>query len=173
MTQPDQIDIAGARWRIALLFLGAIGFVAAAGVMLHLRPDNGRYSVAPGTFGEFILYICIAFFGLCAVAILPMLLRSGPAVSVGPRGLFDRGLSRDWIPWEAIRDVGVRQMGSNAWVTVALDPAREPDLGIRPMAKLVARMNSGGGERRYFIATNALKGGLEGLIAAIAAKRPR
>ena len=72
------------RWRIALIFLGAVGFVALglwlAGAFGEV-PSSRRYS-ASFTMG--IGWLCILFFGLCALAAVKKFFDDNVQLLIGP-----------------------------------------------------------------------------------------
>lgn len=163
----SQVDIAGSPVRTGALFLGSCGFVGLCAWLLYARPDMGSRSLVSGSFAEFALAAGGLFFAVCAVFIAPRLLRRGPVVSVGQRGIFDRRLSTDWLPWSAIRAVGTFEMRNQRWFVLQFDPEREPALPLRKTAKRLARLNRGFGPDGYPVSGADLRGGFPALAAAI------
>ncbi|WP_020179477.1 STM3941 family protein [Methylopila sp. M107] len=121
------IDIEKSWARSLALFAGAWAFVAVGALLLYLRPKG----LEPGSFNEFSAYGCIAFFALCGVIAGVRMLRTGPVVSVGPAGIFDRRLSTDWIPWEAIPRVGFVTMRKQQMLVLEPAPGVEAALPLR------------------------------------------
>lgn len=166
-----QINLMGSPWRMLGLFLGSLAFVAVCLWIVTTHPEAGRRGAGPGSFSEFVAYIGIAFFGFTALVSGRRLFRTGPVVSVGPRGLYDRRLSTDWIPWDAIQAIVDSGMMDHRWAIVLFDPAREASLPIRKTAKVMARVNQAFGFVGYHISATELRGGFPALSEALRAAR--
>ncbi|MFC3691472.1 STM3941 family protein [Chenggangzhangella methanolivorans] len=166
----DQIDLEKSALRLLALKGGAWGFVALCGVLLHLRPAG----VEPGSLNEFTLYAGVLFFGACAIVATVRFFRRGPVVSVGRQGVFDRRLSNDWIPWDAVTAVGKADLGARKSIVLAIDPAREPALPFTKAARRLAKINAATvGVTGYWMSATELSGGFPALDAAIARFHPR
>lgn len=168
-----EIDLFASPWRMLAICLGSLAFVATCLWIVTAHPEAGRRSAAPGSFTEFVAVVGIVFFGLTALVSGRRLFRRGPVVSVGPRGLYDRRLSTDWIAWDAIAAVAESGMMDQRWLTVLFDPAREASLPIRITAKAVARINQAFGFTGYQISATELRGGFPALWDAVRAMRKR
>lgn len=165
--QSEQIDLYGSRVRLTVLFLLACGFVAICVWIVTAHPSTARRSAEPGSLIEFVAYFGIAFFGLAAFVAAARLFRTGPTLSVGPRGVFDRRLSTDWIGWDAIQGIGLAEMGRQRWVVLRVDPARYALLPLRRSARWLTRLNGSFlGPSGYGIAATDLRGGFPALKAA-------
>lgn len=168
-----QVDIEGSALRKALVLVGSLGFVALCGWLLHARPSSSGRRIDPGSFAEFALYAGLAVFGFFAIVALAKLLRSGTVVSVGPRGVFDRRLSTDWIAWDAIQGVTEAGMNNQRWLVLITDPARDASLPIRKRTRFLAGLNRPLGFPGYPISPTELKGGFPALCEAFRKGQPR
>ncbi|WCS28580.1 hypothetical protein LOK46_32260 (plasmid) [Methylobacterium sp. NMS14P] len=167
----DVVEIYRSPWRTLGLLLACAGFTAFAGWLIYAHPNIGHRAVTPGSFSEFEAYVGVAFFGLCTVLILPKLYQSKPVVSVGPRGVYDRRLSTDWIPWETIRSVTPMQIQRQRMLVLEIDPAAEADLPWTKGARRKARLNGAFGRSGYWMAAADLRGGFPALAEAVLAGR--
>ncbi|MDB5705650.1 MAG: hypothetical protein JWN66_2766 [Sphingomonas bacterium] len=104
------------RWRIGLLVIGALGFVAAG--IFMLRDPKDLFIVAIGWAG-------ILFFGLCAIVGARQLFRFAPVMEVDARGVRWRRWSNDLIPWSAMSRIEVQGAGLGSFVCLWL---HEPEL---------------------------------------------
>jgi hypothetical protein len=172
MAEPGQIDIEGSRLKIAAIFLTSLAIVALCGGMLWFRPSSGPRSFAAGSAAELALIVGVAFFGLAAVILAKRFFRAGPVVSVGPRGIFDRRLSYEWLPWDAIEGIGIEEMRRQRWLALTIAPAREDGLPLHAKAKFLARLNRGLGSRGYTVGASDLKGGIGALLTAVKSTAP-
>lgn len=164
----SRIDIPGSPWRTAALLAGSCLFVAACAALLYFRPRG----VEPGSLGELGAIAGIPFFGLCGAVAARWLFRTGPVVSVGPEGVFDRRLTTDWIPWDAIHAVGVWTMNRQKMLVLQIDPDRDAALPLKSGARRMAKLNAGFGMRGYWIGANDLEGGFPALDAAVSRFQP-
>lgn len=167
-----QIDLEGSLLRKAAVLAGSLGFVAVCGGLLYARPSAGR-PIDAGSFAEFALYLGLVVFGFFAIVAAIKLVRSGTVVSVGPRGVFDRRLSSDWISWDTIQAVSEAEMNRQRWLALHIDPARDASLPIRTRARILARLNEPLGFPGYPISPTELKGGFPALVEAFRQGQPR
>lgn len=161
------IDIHRSPLRTVGLLVASFGFVAVSIWMLYAHPGSGRRAVVAGSLAEFVLYGSIAFFGLCAVLILPKLFQQGSVVSVGPRGIFDRRLSTDWIPWKAIRAITPVQIQRQSMLVLEVDPNADTALPWTNRARRMARVNRAFGPYGYWMGAADLRGGFPALAEAV------
>jgi hypothetical protein len=165
------VEIHRSPWRAVGLFLACCGFTAISAWMVYAHPGTGRRAVTPGSFAEFAAYVGVVFFGLCAVLMVPKLFQRGPVVSVGPWGIFDRRLSTDWIPWEAIRSVTPVQIQRQRMLVLEVDPKADSGLPWTKRARRMARMNRAFGPYGYWMGAADLRGGFPALAEAITGSR--
>ncbi|TXN24713.1 hypothetical protein [Methylobacterium sp. WL19] len=163
-----QVDIAVSRLRSAGLFLIAVGLTATAAWMLHVRPETRGHAMAPGGYTEFMLWLGLIFFGAASLVGAPRMFRSGTLVSVGRRGIFDRRLSTDWIPWDAIEDLRPVMLSRQRFFVLRVDPALSAALPILPRRRAGARF-TGLGAHGYALSGNDLEGGFAALGEALSA----
>jgi hypothetical protein len=165
----DVVEIHRSPWRALAILLASAGFTGLCAWMIYAHPGTGRRAVAPGSFAEFAAYVGLAFFGLCTVLIVPKLFQRGPVVSVGPRGIHDRRLSTDWIPWETIRSITPVQIQRQRMLVLEVDPAVDADLPWTKRARRMARLNRAFGPYGYWMAAADLRGGFPALLETISA----
>lgn len=168
-----QVDIEGSAVRKVLVLAGSLGFVAVCAWLLHARPSSGGRRIDPGSFVEFALYTGLVVFGFFAMVAVAKLLRTGIVVSVGPRGVFDRRLSTDWIAWDAIQAVTEAGMNNQRWLVLITDPDRDSSLPIRKRTRFLARLNGPLGFPGYPISPTELKGGFSALCEAFRKGQPQ
>jgi hypothetical protein len=133
------------RWRVALIVLGAVGFVALGlwmvGAFGEVSPSR-RYSV-PVTF--VIGWLCISFFSLCAVAGAKKFFDDGAQLQIGPLGIRSAPWSDQLIPWSEITDVTTwSHKGQKAIILHLNNPARFPGRGLAAKLAGANRMLTGG-----------------------------
>jgi hypothetical protein len=163
----EAVDIHRSPWRAAGLLAGSCAFVAVCVWMILDHPEAGRRAVTPERFTEGVACLGAGFFALCAALVVRMLLRRGPVVSVGPRGIFDRRLSTDWIPWTAIRRIAPVTSRRQRLLALEIDPAVETALPWTGRTRRVTRLNRVLGDRRYWMAAIDLRGGFPALSEAV------
>ncbi|WP_457107836.1 STM3941 family protein [Methylobacterium sp. P5_C11] len=161
------VEIHRSPWRVAGLFAGACAFVAACLWLIGDPPGPGRAAVTTGSFTACVAYVGLGVFGLCAALVVPMLFQRGPVVSVGPRGIFDRRLSTDWIPWTAIRGIATVAIRRQRVIALEVDPRVDASLPWTNCARRVARLNRVLGDHRYWMAAIEMRGGFPALSAAV------
>ena len=167
----EVVEISRSPWRTIGLFLASLCFTAFAGWLIYAHPTIGRTAVTPGSLGEFEAYAGAVFFGLCTVLIAPKLFQRGPVVSIGPQGIYDRRLSTDWIPWEAIRSVTPMQIQRQRMLVLEVDPTADKDLPWTKGARRKAALNRAFGRYGYWMTAGDLRGGFPALAAAVSAGR--
>ena len=109
------------RWRMALLGLGAVGFVVLgvwiAG-LLGNPPKPGR---------EWAGLLAIVFFGLCTLMIGRRLFDTEDQVRIDAQGIVSKQWSAQTIPWSAIADISVWEYRHQKSIILHLhDPAQFP-----------------------------------------------
>jgi hypothetical protein len=107
------------RFRILLLILGSLGFVAL-GVWIA-----GLLGPPPRPGKEFAGWLSILFFGLCFVVGLFRLFERGDVIVVDRQGLFWRRWSDATIPWSAIRSIEPRSIRRNRFLCLWLHDHRQ------------------------------------------------
>lgn len=75
-----------------------------------------------------------------------------PVLALGPEGFFDRRLCPRTIPWDQVRRVDIYHARG---VQVMFDLAPEADAGVRPLPRLLARLNRGVGLAGYSLSLMA------------------
>lgn len=80
-------------WRIAAAIAIAAGFVWISTVFLM---------PAQGVKRQIVGWICLIFFGIAGLGLLPRLFGSAERVRISSRGIYSRSWSEDTIPWQEI-----------------------------------------------------------------------
>ena len=98
-------------WRIALIDLGAAGFVGLGLMMVGafgpIHPHRG-----PPWMFHIIGWASILFFGLCLIVATKRSLAGGSACVIDSRGISEGRISPDPIPWRVISNVRVVTISS-------------------------------------------------------------
>ncbi|MDE4912782.1 hypothetical protein PQI07_19040 [Methylobacterium sp. 092160098-2] len=165
------IDLRLSNLRIFMGFLGSCIFVAVALRLAIVRPNVGADTIIPGSFRDYEMRVCAVFFGFCAALWGLKLFQSDPVVSVGSRGIYDRRLSTDWIPWEAIRAIKPAQFWMSSYSRLEIDPEASARIQWTRRARFASWLNLMFG-RRYRISGAELSGGVPALAEAIGRSRP-
>ncbi|MFL6728970.1 MAG: STM3941 family protein [Sphingomicrobium sp.] len=130
---------------MALIILGAIGFVALGSWMAGLFGEplpSRRWSPAAV---HLIGWSSIVFFGACAVVGIRRALDTGPQLTISAQGIQWRPWSQDTIPWREIRDVSVWEFRrQKAIVLVLYHPEQYPSSSLAGKLASVNRGLTGG-----------------------------
>lgn len=133
------------RWRLTLLFLGAVGFVAIGlwmGGAFGAPPGSARY---PDAVVFAVGWLGVMFFGLCAIAALGRLFGPSEQLKIDRSGVRYKGWSGELIPWSEIVDVTTWSgKGQKAMILHLRDRARFPGRGLSAMLARANRMFTGG-----------------------------
>jgi hypothetical protein len=141
--------------QLTLLAFSAMSIVIAAALAFRLLPGAPSDGAMVSTG-----YTGIAFFGFCAaVAIWRLLSQRGPMVTVSPEGLLDVRVSKEPIPWRAIKSISTRQMQRQVVLLVAVDPASEEKLTLTRVARWMRNANRSLGADGLVISPQGLKVG--------------
>ncbi|MEE4453742.1 STM3941 family protein [Novosphingobium resinovorum] len=162
---PDEFLAFPSRWRIALILLGSLGFVAIAAWMVGAfgtPPASDRY--APAVVAA-IGWAGIAFFGLCAAVAVRRLFARGVELRIDGRGIHWTRWSDETIPWREITDVTVwRYRGQRTIILHLRNPSLYPGRGVLGMTARANRSLTGGD---IGISLNAMDRSFDEAMAAI------
>jgi hypothetical protein len=140
---------------LTLLAFSAMSLVIAAALAFRLLPGTASDPAMVSTG-----YTGIAFFSFCAaVAIWRLLAQRGPMVTLSPDGLLDVRVSKEPIPWRAIKSISTRQMQRQMVLLVAVDPATEDKLSLTRVARWMRNANRSLGADGLVISPQGLKVG--------------
>lgn len=154
------IEIRLSPWRMIGTIVVAVAFVL---ISLFITPSHGFIGQVVGTFG-------VVFFGFIAlVATWRLLALRGTIVTVSPRGVRDRRVTGEIVPWSAIRGVSTWSAYNQPAIVLAVDPAYERALKLTAMARLTRPLNAAVGADGLCIASQGLKMGHEALLDTITA----
>lgn len=91
------------RWRLALLTLLSVGFVALGLWMIGAFGPDHPQGIKPLVFG----WLAIVFFGACGVAGLIRMRNTDVIMRVDPHGIWWKQMSEHTLPWDEIVEVGI------------------------------------------------------------------
>lgn len=161
----DPIDLPASWARTLGLAAASLAFVVGCGWLLAIG------AFPPGSLKQFCMAVGVLF-GLAGLVAIPVTYRSGPVVSVGSRGIFDRRLSTDWVPWSAMAAIGTLEIRRTRMMQVRLDPLTEAAQPMTVRARRGERANARFGYAGYSMTAATLRGGFPALIAAVHAHAP-
>jgi len=155
------------RVRLALILLGAVGFVWAGllfvGAFGPLTPASRRYSPE---FFAIVGWLSLTFFGACAIVIAKRLIEGGEALRIGQTGISFAAWSDQTIPWSEITNISEwRFRGQRSIILHLRDPNRFPGRGILGFAANANRALTGGDVAISLTGTNR---SFDEAVAAIA-----
>jgi hypothetical protein len=116
-------------WRIALMLLAALGFVAIGLWM------TGIFGPPPKPGREWLGWLAVAFFGAITPIMVMRLFDGRDQVRISARGVYFRQWSEDTIPWSQIKDVTQWAYRGNRFIVLHL---RAPE--CYPSSRLLGRM---------------------------------
>lgn len=133
------------RWRVTLILFGAVGFVALGlwlvgtfGEVPTSRRHSSGYMIGIG-------WLCILFFGFCAVAGLKRLFDVEARLHIGPDGIVWSPWSDQIIPWSEISAVTTwSYRGQKAIILHLNNPSRFPGRGLSTKLAGANRKLTGG-----------------------------
>jgi hypothetical protein len=121
----DRFVARNSRFRLLLIILGAIGFVVAGAWIAGLFDPPSRVG------REWVGWISMFFFGLCAVAAVPRLFDESDQIVIDGNGIFWRRRSTTTIPWTAVQRWQIGQVRSQRFICLFLkDPTQFPHTGV-------------------------------------------
>lgn len=127
------------RWRLALLLLGALAFVVVGFWM------TGLFGTSPKPGREWIGWVCLLFFGFCAVIAVRRMFDDEVQFRVSGQGILARQWSDQTIPWSEITDVTVWIYRRQKSIVLHLrDPSKFPGKGLAGRLQAANRAMAGG-----------------------------
>jgi hypothetical protein len=137
LSSDDRFTARPAPGRIFLLLLGSIGFVVLGLWMV------GAFGEMPNPSRAWAGWLCIPFFGACAVGLGYKLFDRHDQIVVDQRGIYWRRWSPQTIAWDAIAAIEPRRVQRQDFLCLHLvDPSRFPSTTL--LGRL-AGMNRGMG----------------------------
>lgn len=165
------------RFKIGLLLLGAIGFVALGIWMLSLddaeilaqrRFNNPAFVHGVGALGA-------AFFGLCGVALVRKWFDARPGLVLSDAGFTDNasGIAAGFIPWSDVSGVAIYELQKQKMLVILLrDTDKYTERG-NALRRALNRANVRLCGSPVAIPASALKIGFDDLVAAFDEYRHR
>ncbi|WP_447953280.1 STM3941 family protein [Sphingopyxis chilensis] len=127
------------RWRILLIMLGALAFVAA-GVWIA-----GIAGPAPSPGKEWAGWLSIIFFGVFAPMAFSRLLDDDVQIRISRSGIYYKQWSEQTIPWEEIAEISVWKFKRHKLPVLHLvHPGRYPSTTLSGKMARADRMLTGG-----------------------------
>src|SRR5262249_17750429 len=117
---------------------GSVGF-ALIGAAMAFGVFDG---IKPWSQGWIAGWASLIFFTLCGAVWLKQALMRGPILTIGPRGVRDTRLSRDWIPWAAITAASETSIRGTHLLMLCIDPAFEATMSLTRVARWTKPMNA-------------------------------
>ncbi|MHC2001686.1 STM3941 family protein [Methylobacterium sp. CM6241] len=167
------VDIYRSRLRVAGLLVVACGLVALCIWIISAHPGTGRRAATPSSFNEFLAYCGVLLFGFAAVVLIFAFFQRGPVVSVGPKGIFDRRISTDWVPWAAIRSITPMHIKWQKHLVIDVYADADASLPWKSRARRVARLNRVLGSHGYWMSAVDLRGGFSALSEVVFSGRQK
>lgn len=134
-----RLDIAASPWKLLGLGLIGAGMTALGGVLAFGLLPNGP---AAGSFGQFIGYAGLLFFGPGTGILLWRAFTSrGPVVTMTPDGIRDSRVAADFIPWTAVLHISTWTYSSQKFMILSVDPEVESRLALTRIAKMTRGAN--------------------------------
>ncbi len=154
------IEIHQSPWEMLKLFAIGIAFVACS---IFIISQGSIWHLIVGWFG-------ILFFGALTLLVLWRLLTLiGPVITISPRGLRDKRVTGDLIPWSAITDISTWSHGNQSFVVLAVQPVVEKRLRLSLITRWTRRANAALGADGLTIGSQGLRMDHDALLAAIIA----
>lgn len=168
MADTRQINIANAKASDTLAFAVALLCCIFSIFLVYERPgDSGLDSIVSGGVSDFSAIFGMLFFGLYCMYFASKLIKFGAVVSVGKRGIFDKRLSTDWIPWQAISNVRIIDRDRQQGLIVRLNQSHNTVLPLRSGVSNIIRMSAAGAPLELRVMADNLKGGFGTLFRAV------
>ncbi len=129
---PSVVEIKGSPAKLfGLLVLGVVMTVGSAAVAFRWYP-----SVRAGSYQEFIGYVGVIFFTLCAVVCLWRLVTVGrPVVTITQDGIRDVRIAAELVPWSRIDAMSIHEIRKQKFLVLAVDPEFERQLTLTRIAR--------------------------------------
>lgn len=141
----DEFVAHNSRWRLALLVLASVGFVAVGlwmGGAFGAHPSSRRYS--PGAIWG-VGWFCVVFFGMCGCAWVKRIFDTGAQLQIGRSGIRWSPWSGQIIPWSEVADVTTCSIKQQQFIVLHLrHPERFPSAGLKGKLQNTNRMITGG-----------------------------
>lgn len=151
---PPKVEIGASRTKLVLLTIAGIVMTAGSALLASRRLP----SVLPGSYGEFIGWVGLIFFGLCTLLIVWRLFTShGVVLTLDSEGIHDKRITDKVIPWNAVRGISTWQSQRQRIMIVAVDPDFERSLNLSRLARMAREASKRLGADGLSIGTNDLK----------------
>lgn len=135
----EQLEIAASPWKLLGLGLLGVGMTLLGGVLAFGFVPGGP---SAGSFGQFIGYAALLFFGICtAILLWRVFALRGPVVTITPDGIRDSRVAADFIPWTAVRHISTWTHSGQRFMVLAVDPHVEAQLDLTRIAKMTRGAN--------------------------------
>lgn len=168
MAANRQIDLANAKAKDVATFSIAVMCGIFFALLIWARPGlTGWGSMIKGGVSEFAVIFGLCLFSLYCGTLAIRLARYGAVISVGEKGIFDRRVSTDWIPWSAISDINIIEDKAQQGLIFRLNQNHNAVLPLRWNAVDVLRTSTTGAPREFWISADNLKGGFDALFSAV------
>jgi hypothetical protein len=151
---PARVEIGTSRFKLIGLAVIGIGMTTGS-FALAFRFLPG---IAPGSFGEFVGYVGVLFFGLATLlGFWRFFTAPRVVVTMDAEGIHDARISEKMIPWSAIRDIFTWQIRRQKFMILVVDAEFERQLNLSRLAQMARRANRAVGADGLSIGSNDLK----------------
>jgi hypothetical protein len=156
----ERVEIAPAPWKVLMLAILSVGFVAAGVWLVKSQPS--------GAFLQFIGWVSILFFGACSLLWVVQSIRfRGAIVIIDSDEILDRRVSDRTIPWTAVQEVNVWSLEAQRIPILKLDPAFDASFPTKMITRWTRGANRKLGADGIAINPAGLKITFDGLLQAI------
>lgn len=136
----DTLEVRYGRFRLVLLYLGAVAFVAI-GYWMRVAEMSDWMMLRYGWVFPWFPWFCMIFFGLCAVLWGRAIFDRRPQLVVGPRGILWRKWSASEIPWTEVTEIEVNRILLSEFLCIFVrDRKRVPGSGLEKFAAPINRL---------------------------------
>ena len=111
------LSIPVSKFKLVLLFLGAISFVASAIWIFYISGSEPVYILV---LVRTVSLFCLIFFGLCSLYSIKKLFNSNPGLILNPLGIIDRSsaVSVGQILWQDLDGINVNWIQGQRFITL-------------------------------------------------------
>lgn len=158
---PQRVEISASRFKLVLLTIAGIVMTVGSGLLaFRIIPR-----VMPGSYGEFVGWVGLIFFGLCTLLVVwRFFTAQGVVLTLNADGIRDTRISDKLIPWSAVRDISTWQSQRQRIMILAVAPEFECSLNLSRLARMAREASRALGADGLSIGTNDLKTDYETLF---------
>ena len=127
-----------------MLYLGSVAFVAL-GYWLRVIEASDPIKLTYGWAFPWFPWVCMIFFGLCALIYARAIFDRRAQLVIGPNGILWRKWSTKEIPWSEVTAIEVNQILLSEFICIFVrDRKRVPGTGLEKFAAPINRLMQNG-----------------------------